>query len=131
MRVGRVSPSLRLVATSRRGCTRETEIEGGGVEVDDDGGEVDDDGLEDEVGDGVLWVGDEVTACSEVGAKAVACSKARIEVVVCSKAGIDDSRRWHDGVYGYRRERTLGGNEKLLSVVRERAGGLKFLGLGT
>jgi hypothetical protein len=40
------------VAASRRGHTRETETEGGGVEVDDNGSEVDDDELEVEDGDG-------------------------------------------------------------------------------
>jgi hypothetical protein len=36
------------VAVSRRGCTRETDTKGGGVEVNDDGGEADNDGLEKE-----------------------------------------------------------------------------------
>jgi hypothetical protein len=54
---------------SRRGRTRETETEEGGVKVDDDGSEVDVDMLEEEDGGGVLWVGDEATARSEVGSR--------------------------------------------------------------
>jgi hypothetical protein len=46
----------RLVAASRRGCTRQTETEGGSVEVMDNNGEVDDDGLEVEDDGGVLEV---------------------------------------------------------------------------
>jgi hypothetical protein len=48
-------------------------------------GEVDDDGLEVEYGGGVLRVGDEAVACSEVRDKVVSCSGARI----------DDGSRWH------------------------------------
>jgi hypothetical protein len=44
------------VAASRRGHSRETETEGGWVEVDDNGSEVDDDELEVEDGDGMLEV---------------------------------------------------------------------------
>jgi hypothetical protein len=53
------------VAVSRRRCSRETAIKGGGVKVDNDGGEVDDDELEEEDSGGMLWIGDEVAARSE------------------------------------------------------------------
>jgi hypothetical protein len=43
------------VAASRSGCTRETEIKGGKVEVDDDGLDVEDGGDELEVDSSVLW----------------------------------------------------------------------------
>jgi hypothetical protein len=42
------------VAASRRGRTRETQTEGGGVEATDDDSEIDDDELEEEDADGML-----------------------------------------------------------------------------
>jgi hypothetical protein len=80
------------VAASRRGCTRETETEGGGVKVDDDR-------LEEEDVDGVLRVGDETAACSKAEVKAETCSKAGDEAAACCGARIEDGRWWqHDGV---------------------------------
>jgi hypothetical protein len=74
------------VVASRRGRTRETETEGGGVEVNDDG-------LEEENGSGVLWVGDEEAARSEAGVEAAVCYKAGDEAVACSEVEIKDGRR--------------------------------------
>jgi hypothetical protein len=67
------------VVASRRRRTRETETDGGEVEVDDNDGEVDDDVLEEEDNGGVLRV--------------------RNKMAARSGAGIEDDRRWrHDGV---------------------------------
>jgi hypothetical protein len=65
-----------LVAASRRGRTRETKNEGGGVEVGDDDREVDVDGLEEEDDSGVCRVTDEVAAHSEARVETVARSEA-------------------------------------------------------
>jgi hypothetical protein len=83
------------VAASRRGRTRDTETEGGGVKVIDNGGEVNHDELEEEDGGSVLWIGDVVAVRSKGGVVAAACSKAGDKAVACSIAGIEDSRqRW-------------------------------------
>jgi hypothetical protein len=80
------------VVVSRRGSTRETDTEGGRVEVDDDG-------LEEEVGDGVLRVRDKVVVRSKAGVESAACSEAGDVAAVCSKARIEDGRwRRHDDV---------------------------------
>jgi hypothetical protein len=111
------------VAASRRGRTRETQTEGGGVEATDDDSEIDDDELEEEDADGMLQVGDEAATRSDAGIETAACSEAGVEAVaVASMAG--------GGVWGDRRVRALGGFENLLSVARESAGP-KNLGRGT
>jgi hypothetical protein len=69
-----------------RGCTREIEIEGGGVEVDDDGREDKDDSS-------VLRVRDEAVVHSEVGVEAVVCSKNGDEAAACFGAGVEDGKR--------------------------------------
>jgi hypothetical protein len=87
------------VAASRKGRTRETETEGGGVEVDDDGGEVDVNELEEEDGGGVRRVGDEAVVRSEAKVKTVMRSKAWDEAAARSKVRIEDGGwRQHNGV---------------------------------
>jgi hypothetical protein len=46
-----------------------------------------------EVNDGMLQVGDKVTARSEAGVEATVCSEVGDEAVACSEAGIKDGRR--------------------------------------
>jgi hypothetical protein len=87
----------RLVMASRRGHTRETETEGGGVNIDDNGGEIDDNGLEEEDGGGMLRVGDEAAARSEAGVEATACSKAGDEVEASFGTEIEAVARWYPG----------------------------------
>jgi hypothetical protein len=72
------------VAASRRGRTRESATNGGGVEVVDDSGEVDDDELEEQDGDGLLLVGDEAAVRSKAGVKVAVCSEAGDEAAACS-----------------------------------------------
>jgi hypothetical protein len=111
------------VAASRRGRTRETETEGGGVEATDDDGEIDDDELEEDDTDGMLQVGDEAATRSDARIEAAACSKAGVEAAaVASMAG--------GGVWGDRRVRALGGFENLVSIARESTGP-EILGRGT
>jgi hypothetical protein len=78
------------VTASRRGRTRESATNGGGVEVVDDGGEVDDDKLEEQDVHGLLLDGDEAAARSEAGIKVAACSEVGDEVAACSGSGIED-----------------------------------------
>jgi hypothetical protein len=113
------------VAASRRGRTRETETEGGGVEATDDDGEIDDDELEEEDADGMLHVGDEVATRSDTGIEAAACSEAGVEAAAVAVASMVGG-----GVWGERRVRALGGFENLLSVERESTGP-EILGCGT
>jgi hypothetical protein len=99
MREGRGHLHRRPVVASRRGRTRETKTEGGGVEVDDDDSEVDDDKLEEEDDDSVLQVRDEAAVCSEARVEVATCSEAGDEAAVCSGSGIEDDKRWrHKGV---------------------------------